>query len=64
MEAEDAYLAALKTVTGYSISAGHLTLFGGPGQVMGFERGTDLLIGALTTTKAALPGASQGCQGA
>ena len=36
MEAEDAYLAALKTVTGYSISAGVLTLFGGPGQTMPF----------------------------
>ena len=40
MEAEDAYLAALKTVTGYSISAGGLPLFGGPYQIMGFERGT------------------------
>ncbi len=39
-EAEDAYLAALKTVTGYSISAGALFLFGGPYQNMSFERGT------------------------
>ena len=37
MEAEDDYLAALKTVTGYSISGGVLTLFGGPYQNMNFS---------------------------
>ena len=36
MKAEDAYLAALKTVTGYSINGGLLDLFAGPDQVLAF----------------------------
>ena len=40
MAAEDAYLAGLKTVTGYSISGGVPRLFGGPYLDMYFERGT------------------------
>ncbi len=67
MEAEDAYLAALKTVTGYTISAGELSLFAGPDPILGFlsanrPRELGLHLGALTTPRAALPGASQGCQ--
>ena len=36
MKAKDAYLAALKTVTGYSINGGLLDLFAGPDQVLTF----------------------------
>ena len=36
MKAEDAYLAALKTVTGYTISARELSLFAGPDPILGF----------------------------